>query len=182
MASIARRSEYVVASIALLLGLTSLVGACSNNTPRQETTGSIGTARAQQSYNATLPPVIGAPQTTAPTQPVYVRQPAYAPSPAHTQSASYRPRYRPASGCSCPSQPAAYDRRDITASIPQNQPGYGANQQANFIVHPIAPRDTLYSISRHYRTSMNDIAAVNRIRTDSRLQVGELLVVPTGLR
>jgi hypothetical protein len=172
MASIARKSEYVVASIALLLGLTSLVGACSSNNNRHpETTGSVGQAQAQprQAYNSNLPPVIHAPQTTSATHT------SYAPPPV------YRTSYRNTAACNCP-PPRRYDQRDITASIPQTQPPYGANDRVNFIVHPIAPRDTLYSISRHYRTSMDDIAAVNRIRTDSRLQVGELLVVPTGLR
>jgi len=101
----------------------------------------------------------------------------YAPPPV------YRTSYRNTPACTCPpARRGGYDRRDITASIPQTQAAYRANDRVNFIVHPIAPRDTLYSISRHYRTSMDDIAAVNRIRSDSRLQVGELLVVPTGLR
>jgi hypothetical protein len=166
-----------VASVALLLGLTSLVGACSSNNNRQpETTGSVGQAQAQprQAYNSNLPPVIHAPQTTSATPA------SYAPPPV------YRTSYRNTAACNCPPRRRYdrrdYDRRDITASIPQTQSAYGANDRVNFIVHPIAPRDTLYSISRHYRTSMDDIAAVNRIRTDSQLQVGELLVVPTGLR
>ena len=64
MASIARKSEYVMASVALLLGLTSLVGACSSNNNRQpETTGSVGQAQAQprQAYNSSLPPAIPTP-------------------------------------------------------------------------------------------------------------------------
>lgn len=170
MASIARKSEYVVASVAVLLGLTSLVGACSSNNRQPETTGSV--AQPRQAYTSTLPPAISAPQTTAATQANYAPPPVY------------RTSYRNTQACTCPPRryDRRYDRRDITASIPQTQPAYGNNDRVNFIVHPIAPRDTLYSISRHYRTSMDDIAAVNRIRTDSQLTVGELLVVPTGLR
>lgn len=171
MASIARTSEYAVASVALLLTLSCVVGACSSSPP-QETTGSVSASR--QSYATTAPPVIYAPQTMAasgPTQTIYVPQrAAYRPA--------YRPVYRQAGTCNC-NQPIRYDRRDVTASIPQTRPAY---DRVNFMVHPIGPNDTLYSISRHYGVRMGDIAAVNRINTNTRLQVGELLVVPTGSR
>jgi LysM repeat protein len=48
----------------------------------------------------------------------------------------------------------------------------------NFVAHVIAPRETLASISRLYHTRTADIAAVNRINPDARINTGEILVVP----
>ena len=48
-----------------------------------------------------------------------------------------------------------------------------------FVGHTTAPHETLYSISRMYRTRVSDLATVNRMAENSQLRYGELLVVPT---
>lgn len=167
MSSIARKSEYVTATAAILLGLSVLVGACSS-TPQQETTGSIARQPTQVGSAAPLPPVIRAPATRS-----------------ARQTASYAPRpvayATPAQVCTCP----APQRYDVTASIPRARPAAPATRQpqkTRFVVHTIAPRETLYSISRKYHTKVSDIATVNRMAANSQLRYGELLVVPTTAR
>lgn len=71
-----------------------------------------------------------------------------------------------------------------TASIPRAQPAAPARMQPvkmQFLVHTIAPHETLYSISRMYRTRVSDLATVNRMNENAQLHYGELLVVPTAV-
>jgi len=115
-----------------------------------------------------LPPIIHAPATVPAAQPV-----AYAP-----RQAAYVP---PPQACAC-SPPRRYD---VTASIPRAQPPAPAPRpiaRTQFVVHTIAPRETLFSISRKYHTRVSDIATVNRMNENARLRQGELLVVPTVVR
>jgi hypothetical protein len=81
--SMAHKSAATTATIAVLLGVSCLVGACSSS-PREETTGSISRPQAQFGSATPLPPVIYAPSKVAAGQPVaYAPQPVvYAPRPA----------------------------------------------------------------------------------------------------
>lgn len=169
--AIARTSEYMTASVAVLLGLSCLVSACSSSPPPTETTGSISKTQTSSFSGTTLPPIIHAPQTTAAARPATY---AY----AQRRQVSYvrrQPVRRQV--CRCDSPPNYVDR-EATGSIPQSQPAaYPAAQR--FVVHTIEPNETLYSISRRYHTNVNDVAAVNRMSPESRLRFGELLVIPS---
>lgn len=161
--TIARTSEYLTASLAILLLLSVLVSACSSSPPPPDTTGSISRSQVSESRGAQLPPVLHAP-STVPT----------------SRAASYSPVAKPRRQvCSCEAN-ARYDRRDITASIPPSRPTYPAAAPGgrSYIVHTIAPHETLYSISRLYHSNVDAIAAVNRVSTNTKLKYGELLVVP----
>ena len=174
--SMARSNSSTTVTVAVLLGVACLVGACSSS-PREETTGSISRPQAQIGSATPLPPIISAPPTVAAGQPVaqpvayaQPRPPIYAPRPL-----AYVPR---AKACTC----SAPQRYDVTASIPRAQPAAPAPMQPakmQFVVHTIAPHETLYSISRMYRTKVSDLATVNRMAENSQLRYGELLVVPT---
>jgi hypothetical protein len=168
---IARSTEYATITVAALLGLSCLVSACSSSPP--ETTGSIGGAR-QARYN-TPPPVIHTASAVPASQPIaYAPRTSYAP---RRVSHARRPVARRPT-CTC-NRPHRFDG-DVTASIPRAQPAsYGARPRVNFVVHTIGRNDTLYSISRLYRTRVADIAAVNRLNPNTPLHSGELLVVPT---
>ena len=172
---ITSNSKTVAARMAVLLGIACLLGACSSS-PREETTGSISPPQAQVGSATPLPPVINAPATVAANQPVaqpYAQPVAYAPRPV-----AYAPR---AKACTC-SGPQRYD---VTASIPRARPAAPPPRQPNkmqFLVHTIAPHETLYSISRRYHTRVSDLATVNRMAENSQLRYGELLVVPTTAR
>ncbi len=174
--SIARKSQ--TPTVAVLFGICCLVGACSSS-PREETTGSISRPQAQVGSATPLPPIIGAPSTVAANQPAqpYAQPVAYAPRPAvyAPRPVAYAPRAR---ACTC-SGPQRYD---VTASIPRARPAPPPPyqpQKMQFVVHTIAPHETLYSISRMYRTKVSDLATVNRMAENSQLRYGELLVVPT---
>jgi LysM domain len=166
---IARTSEYATITVAALLGLSCLVSACSSSQP--ETTGSI--AGPQQVRYNTPPPVIHTASTVPASQPA--PRTYYAP-----RAVAYAPRRtavrRPTCSCNTPRR----SNGDVTASIPRAQPAsYGAPARVDFVVHTIGRNETLYSISRLYRTRVADIAAVNRLDTNAPLHSGELLVVPT---
>lgn len=60
--------------------------------------------------------------------------------------------------------------RDFTGSVPQ--PTSGAN------VHVVAPGETLMSISRRYQKPLSKIAAANRISPNTRLRIGDRIVIP----
>jgi membrane-bound lytic murein transglycosylase D len=152
-----------MATVVVLLGLSCLVGACSS-ARQQETTGSISRQPAQVGSATPLPPIIYAPATVPATQAV-----AYAP-----RHAAYMP---PSQLRTC----AAPRRYDVTASTSHMRPAPAPATKTQFLVHTIAPHETLYSISRLYHTNVNDLAAVNRMAADSRLRDGELLVVPTSV-
>jgi membrane-bound lytic murein transglycosylase D len=171
------------ATTAVLLAVSCLVGACSSS-PREETTGSLSQPQAQVGSATPLPPVIDAPSTVAANQPAqpyaqpYAQPVAYAPRPAvyAPRPVAYAPR---AKTCTCP----ALRRYDVTASIPRTRPAAPAPirpAKMQFIVHTIGPHETLYSISRLYRTRVSDLATVNRMAENSQLRYGELLVVPTA--
>ena len=169
---IARSTEYATITVAALLGLSCLVSACSSSP--SETTGSIGGAR-QVRYN-TPPPVIHTASTVPANQPVTYAPPTYY-APRRVSHARRRAAVRPPT-CSC-NRPQRFNG-DVTASIPRAQPAsYGVPPRVDFVVHTIGRNDTLYSISRLYRTRVADIAAVNRLNPNATLHSGELLVVPT---
>ncbi|HZL31314.1 MAG TPA: LysM domain-containing protein [Pseudolabrys sp.] len=171
--AIGRTNGQAMATVALLLSLPCLVGACSSS-PREETTGSISRP-AQYGSAAPLPPVIQAPATVPVAQPVtYVPVPAYAPRQV-AQGSYVSPQNVQA--CTC----AAPRRYEVTASIPRTRPPAPPRQpaQTRFLVHTIGQSETLYSIARMYRTRVADIASVNRMSENARLRSGELLVVPT---
>jgi LysM repeat protein len=159
--SIARRCEYAAATVAIVLGASCLLGACSSSL-REDTTGSVSRPQTQVGSATPLPPVIHAPATTSAVQ--YTVPQA--------QTVAYTPQ-------TCVS-PATRRRYDVTASIPRArakaQQRHGTTE---FVVHTIAPHETLYSISRMYGTRVSDLATVNRMAENSRLRYGELLVVPT---
>lgn len=171
------------AKMAVVLGVACLLGACSSS-PREETTGSISRPQTQVGSATPMPPIINAPSTVATTQygqavappaaqpVVYTQRPVPAPRPM-----AYAPRVKQ---CSCP----APQRYDVTASIPRAQPAAPRPVQPakmQFLVHTIGANETLYSISRMYRTRVSDIATVNRMPENAQLRYGELLVVPTAV-
>lgn len=167
--TIARTSEYLTASVAMVLVLSCLVSACSSSPPPPETTGSISRTQVSEPRGAQLPPTIQPPAIVP-----AARAASYAPPPklrrqvASRQAASCEPRTR-------------YDRRDVTASIPPTRSAYAAATPVGnrrYVVHTIAPHETLYSISRRYHSDIGAIAAVNRVSTNTKLQYGELLVIP----
>ena len=51
---------------------------------------------------------------------------------------------------------------------------------ASSIVHVVQRGETLYSIARHYGSSVSAIAAANGITNVNRITVGQRLVIPTG--
>ncbi len=154
---IARTSEYMTVTVVLLLAFSCLVSACSSAPP--ETTGSIASSRAAAPANPP-PPVIHAAASTP------VGRPVAAVAPRET--------------CTCGAQ-ARYDRAP-TGSIPRSTAAVYIEprpvRRTAFLVHTIEPNDTLYSISRRYRTHVADILAVNRLDRQAKLHSGELLVVP----
>lgn len=158
--AIAQTSEYLVASVALLLLLAFLVSACSATPPPPETTGSISRPAGHASSNSkggSLPPIIHAPQAVPASQAV-----AYAPREKDSCDASGRAG------------------REVTGSLPRSSPAPRPARKMDFVAHVIAPRETLRSISRLYRTRTVDIAAVNRISADTKLRYGDILVIPTA--
>ena len=169
---IARKRQSATAVI--LLGVSCLIGACSS-APREEPTASISQPSSQVGSATPLPPIIHAPATVVSTQPA--PQPDFGPVAYAPRQLSYAPR---AKACTCP----APQRYDVTASIPRGRPAPPPPRQPpkmQFLVHTIEPQETLYSISRRYRTTVSDLATVNRMAENSRLRQGELLVVPTAL-
>lgn len=162
--TIARTSEYLTASVAIVLVLACLVSACSSSPPPPDTTGSISRTQVSESRGAPLPPAIQAPATV----PV-------------ARTASYTPPQRSRRQIASCEPKARYDRRDVTASIPPTRSAYPvATPTGNrrYVVHTIAPHETLYSISRRYHSDIGAIAAVNRVSANTKLQYGELLVIP----
>jgi hypothetical protein len=50
--------------------------------------------------------------------------------------------------------------------------------QINLVAHIIEPRETMKSIALRFNTPLADLATVNRMTADARLNPGEILVVP----
>ncbi len=74
-----------------------------------------------------------------------------------------------------PSRASAPAPREITASVTLPHPHPTANS-AN--VHVVARGETLMSISRRYHKHVHEIAAANKIAPDTRLKIGERIVIP----
>ena len=193
-----RSAGYRAATLASALALAALAGACSS-TP-ELTTGSVPqSSPARQDLSSPPSTAYQQPQTVY-ERPQLSRPATVAARPVNVASAKAAPRKT----CSCRFEKPPYNR-DITASIPDTRRltrttsggGYGgevtgsiptsrtrpapvptAKGNMKLFVHTIARNETLYSISRRYRSSVNDIAYVNRINPSGNLQVGELLIIP----
>ncbi len=74
--------------------------------------------------------------------------------------------------------PAAYrgapSARDITGTVPHPQPVMASGAT----VHVVIAGETLMSLSRHYHKPLSQIAAANNIPPDTRLRVGDRVVIP----
>ncbi len=46
--------------------------------------------------------------------------------------------------------------------------------------HTVAKGETLTSIAKHYNISINDLKTANKIDNERRLQIGQILSVPTS--
>lgn len=59
----------------------------------------------------------------------------------------------------------------VTAKKPKDEQGY--------VLHSIQPKETLYSVSKHYNISINDIIEANNGLTSENFKIGNAIRIPT---
>jgi LysM repeat protein len=89
----------------------------------------------------------------------------HVPAPAATSTPSVVIRSEPA--------PKAEEVKPV-AEAPKAEP-----VAATGLTHVVARGETLTSIAKHYKTSVADLLKANKIEDDRKLQIGQVLIIPT---
>jgi len=79
------------------------------------------------------------------------------------------------SGTSTPATPRVEPQTKPAAEPPKAE----AVATPSGLSHAVARGETLTSIAKHYKTSVADLLKANKIEDDRKLQIGQVLIIPT---
>lgn len=66
----------------------------------------------------------------------------------------------------------------VATAVPSSEPVKTDGTEPSGPTHTVAKGETLTSIARQYKISINELQRVNKIENDRKLQIGQTLIVP----